>query len=91
MGLKKYLQSFNMKYDVLLETVSEIVKNEKIHKNGLMLIYELNEVLHKKMNEELFYKSNPPTEKCVYTDEYEVELGGVLVKFVKKQENNLEL
>jgi len=80
-----------MNYEILLTTVSEVFTNEKIHKNGLTLVYELNDVLHKRMNEQLFYKSNPPSAKCVYTDEFEVELGGVLVKFIKKQENNLEV
>jgi hypothetical protein len=50
----------------------------------LFLTYELNDVIHKRMNEQLFYKSNPPTAQCVYTDEFEVELGGLLVKFTKK-------
>jgi hypothetical protein len=73
-----------MNYDDLINTISEIVNNEKIHKNGLFLTYELNDVIHKRMNEQLFYKSNPPTAQCVYTDEFEVELGGLLVKFTKK-------
>ena len=36
------------------------------------------------MNEELFYKSNPNIEvKFKPSNEFEVELGGILVKFVK--------
>ena len=33
--------------------------------------------------EQLFYKSNPATAKFIPSEEFEVELGGVLVKFVK--------
>jgi hypothetical protein len=73
-----------MTYITLIETISEIANNDKIYKKGLTIVYELDDNLHKKMNEELFYKSNPPTSKCEYTDEFEVELGGILVKFVKK-------
>lgn len=83
-GLKKYSQSFNMNYNQLIETISEIVNNDKIHKLGLTLVYELDEINHKKMDEHLFYKSNPDTSKFVHSENVEVEIGGVLVKFVKK-------
>jgi hypothetical protein len=49
-----------------------------------MLIYELSPKEHKGMTEELFYKSNPSTVNCVYTDEFEVEIEGIVVKFIKK-------
>jgi hypothetical protein len=73
-----------MDYNKLIETVSEIFENEKIDKDGLSLSYELNPKNHKAMTEQLFYKSNPLTEKCVYTDVFEVEIAGILVKFTKK-------
>jgi hypothetical protein len=38
------------------------------------------------MTEQLFYKSNPPSAKCDYTDEFEVEFDGILVRFIKKIE-----
>lgn len=75
-----------MTYDNLIKTVSEIVDNENIDKEGLSLVYFLNEKNHKKMNETLFYKSNPITTKFTPTDEFEVEIGGILVKFLKKTE-----
>jgi hypothetical protein len=79
-----------MNYEELIETISTIVENEKIFKTGLTLVYELNEKNHKQMNEQLFYKSNPATAKFIASDEFEVELGGVLVKFVKpKSEEDL--
>lgn len=72
-----------MKYEELIETVSLIVENDKIYKTNLTLVYILDEKNHKQMNEQLFYKSNPATTKFTPTEEFEVELGGVVVKFVK--------
>ena len=38
-----------MDYNELIETISEVVNNGKIHKNGLILTYELSEENHEKM------------------------------------------
>ena len=74
-----------MTYEKLIETISEIVENENIVKEGLSLVYELNEKKHKQMNEHLFFKSNPITTTFKPTDEFEVELGGIVIKFIKKK------
>lgn len=84
-GLREYLLSFNMDYNQLIETISEIVNNEKIHKTGLTLLYELDEQNHLKMDEHLFYKSNAPSDKFVHNQVIELEIGGVNVKFLKKK------
>jgi len=47
-----------MKYEDLIQTVSEILNNENISKNGLVLTYLLDEDKHNKMNEHLYYMSN---------------------------------
>jgi hypothetical protein len=75
-----------MKYEDLINTVSIIVENEKIYKTGLTLIYELNEKAHDAINEEIFKKANPFSTSFKPSDEFEVNLGGILVKFKK---NNL--
>jgi hypothetical protein len=75
-----------MTYEKLIETISEIVDNEAIETEGLTLVYSLNEKNHKQMNEHLFYKSNPSNEKFEPTDEFEVELGGIIIKFIKISE-----
>lgn len=72
-----------MKYDDLINTVSLIVDNDKIFKNGLTLVYELNESQHNSINEEVFKKANPYSTNFKPTDEFEVNVGGILVKFVK--------
>jgi hypothetical protein len=75
-----------MTYEKLIETVSLILENDKIYKNGLTLTYTLTPKIHKSMNEQLFYKTNPSTANPILTDEFEVEIEGILIKFVKKQE-----
>lgn len=80
-----------MTYEKLIETISMIVDNENIYKEGLTLVYELDEKRHKQINEHLFFKSNPTTSSFVATDEFEVELGGILVKFVKNKNNTSNL
>ena len=73
-----------MTYEILINTVSEIVNNENINKDGLILTYTLPDDIHKSFNEELFYKTKTVGVNFTPTDEYEVEIGGVLIKFLKK-------
>ena len=75
-----------MTYEQLIETVTSILNDETIHKNGLTLNYELVPKNHKAMNELLFYKSNPITDNPILTDEFEVDFDGLVVKFIKKEE-----
>jgi hypothetical protein len=72
-----------MTYEQIIESVSIIVENENIYKEGLTLVYELEATNHRKMNEQLFYKSNPPSATFISSDEFEVELGGIVVRLVK--------
>lgn len=74
----------DMNYEQLIETVSTIVANEKINKTGLTLVYTLNEKNHKQMNEQLFFKSNPATAVFEPSDEFELEIGGIVIRFVKE-------
>lgn len=75
-----------MTYEKLIETMTSIIKDKNIEKEGLTLVYELNEKRHKQMNEELFYKSNPITAEFKPADEFEVDFEDVKVKFIKKTE-----
>ena len=79
-----------MNYEQLIETVSLMVENEKIFKENLTLVYELNEKNHRQMNEQLFYKSNPASTKFIPTDIFEVSLGGMLIRFVKPNQETTE-
>lgn len=73
-----------MNYQNLITTLTEIYNNENIEKKGLTLVYELSPKEHKGMTEELFYKTNPSSTNCVYTDEFEVEIEGIVIRFIKK-------
>jgi len=72
-----------MTYEKLIETISLIVENEKIYKIGLTLTYQLNDFEHNKMNEIFFYKNNPYATNFTTSDEFEVSIGGILIKFIK--------
>ena len=73
-----------MDYNDLINTVSEIVENENIFKNGLILVYELSEINHIKMDEHLFYKSSKNGDTFIHNDVIEIEISGILVKLIKK-------
>lgn len=79
-----------MNYEELIETLSTIVENDKIHKKGLMLTYVLEDYNHLKMNEHLFYKSNPISVIFKPSDVFEVEIEGILVRFVKQPKEDLD-
>ena len=66
--------------------MTSIINDETIEKEGLIMVYELNEKRHKQMNEELFYKSNPMTAEFKPADEFEVDFEDVKVKFIKKRD-----
>ena len=73
-----------MNYDKLIETISELLENEKIEKDGLMLTYYLNPKAHLAMNLELLHKTQGMNTEFKPVDEFEVEIGGILIKFIKK-------
>lgn len=73
-----------MNFDKLIETVSEILENEKIEKNGLILTYNLPPTTHYSMNLELFNKTKGVDSEFQPADEFEVEIGGIIINFVKK-------
>jgi len=72
-----------MTYEKLIETISTILENDNIEKSGLILTYELPEIKLDQINREIFRKTNPYSSAFVPTDEFEVMLGGILVKFKK--------
>jgi len=73
-----------MDYNKLIETISEIVTNEKILKTNLTLVYELPEKLHKQMDEELFYKTKNDASDFEHKDEIELEVSNLKIKLIKK-------
>lgn len=74
-------------YFDIVDTLTEIVNNEKINKKGLSLVYELEENNHIKLNEDLYYRLNPKGVDFKPTDTFEVELSGIMAKCIKKIKN----
>jgi len=72
----------DMTYETLIQSVSEIVNNDLIHKKGLELTYKLTPENHKKLSEHFFYKINESDADYEYTEEFEVEMGGIIIKFI---------
>jgi len=72
-----------MTYEQLIETISLIVETEKIQKVGLNLHYELDEKQHLILNEEIYRRTNLYSNNFTPTDEFEVMIAGILVKFTK--------
>lgn len=74
-----------MTYSELIETVSLIIENDKIKKVGLTLVYELAEPNYDNINKEVFFNTNPYSVDFKPEDEFEVLIGGILVRFTKKK------
>jgi hypothetical protein len=73
-----------MTYQDLIKTISEIVDNENIVKEGLTLIYELDPENHEKMDEHLFYKVNDRNAKFEHQEIIELEIEGLIINIIKK-------
>jgi hypothetical protein len=73
-----------MDYKELIKTVSEIVNNSEINKDGLFLTYELSKEVHQEIHLEILYEMNSMNEKYEPVDIFEVVIGGILIKFIKK-------
>ena len=76
-----------MDYNKLLQTLSVILDNDKFYSKGLTLVYHLDETTHRLMNEDLYYRNHEGVDGFIPSEEFEVTLDGVTVKFMK--ENNL--
>jgi hypothetical protein len=72
-----------MTYEELIETVSLIIDNPKINKNGLTLLYELPIQIHNSLNETIFKKANPYSNNFIQSDEFELDIAGINIKFKK--------
>jgi hypothetical protein len=74
-----------MTYDELITTVSAIINNPEIYKVGLTLTYELPEKTHRQMNENFFYAINAVNMVPQQSDMFEVEVEGVIIRFIKRE------
>lgn len=72
-----------MKYEDIITTVTSIVNDETIYKEGLTLSYELSKSDHTNLNEEIFHMFNPMTAEFIPNDEFEIAIGGIIIKLIK--------
>lgn len=72
-----------MNYEKLIETLSAIIDNDKIEKTGLGLTYYLSDEDHLNLSVDLYYKTQQ-NDEFKPEEEFEVEIGGIIVKFLKK-------
>lgn len=70
-----------MDYDIIIKTISEMVNNDLIYKENLTMEYVLDEDLLMKLDEHFFYKGKHEDDVYEYNGGFEVELGGILIKF----------
>lgn len=77
-----------MKYETVLQTIKNILENDLIEKEGLTLNYTLDKDALRQLDEEVYIQIHGHINGHERSDELEVELGGILLKFTEK---NLEL
>jgi len=80
-----------MTYQDLIETVSEIISNDKIMKGNLTLSYLIPFEKHIKLDEHLFYKNGDNNGKFTHSDVIEIEIEGVIISIgvLEDEPNNL--
>jgi hypothetical protein len=76
-----------MSLDEIILSVSNMVNNpDIITDNNLVLTYSLPEKKHRQLHEEIFFKRFGVNEKPELSDEYELTIGTITVKFIKETE-----
>ncbi len=70
-----------MKLEEVLEIATECVANDKIPVKGLKIVYQLEEGVHKKLDEELFYKINNNISAFQHNEIIELNIGGITFVF----------
>jgi hypothetical protein len=70
-----------MNLDKILEIATECIANEKIPSEDLTLLYKLDKELHKKLDEELFYKINNNIEAFKHNEIIEITIAGITFMF----------
>jgi len=78
-------KEYKLTLDDIIKTISVMVNNDDIIKEGLTLHYTIPEINHKKLDETLYYRSNPNGKDFEHRDVIEIELGGIDI-FITKSE-----
>lgn len=82
-----------LSYNAIVEIAKEIIENGKIPIENLVMVYYLPPKMHHKLNEDLFFRINNPTDSFEPSKVIEIEVGGVnfRVEVEKKLSDNLEI
>ena len=70
-----------MDLEKVLEVANECVENDRIPVEGLTLLYKLSADTHKKLDEELFYKTNNNIGEFNHNEVIEINLAGITFMF----------
>jgi hypothetical protein len=70
-----------MTLEKVLEIAGELIDNDNIPKEGLTISYTLDKDIHRKLDEELFYKTNNSHSNFKHNKTIEVNLGGITFLF----------
>jgi hypothetical protein len=73
-----------MNLNKILEIAQECVENKVIDIEGLTIMYKLDDVTHKKLDEELFYFTNNSLTNFIHNKVIEINIGGITFIFEKK-------
>lgn len=73
-----------MDYTTVLQSLRNIVENELIEKEGLTVVYALDEKAHRQLDEEIFIQVMGTINGFEHQDVFEIEVGGIIAKFVRK-------
>ena len=74
-----------LKYEDLLTIATQLNGETEVNKNGLTLNYEIDALNHKKLDETLYYKSNPNGSEFKHRETIEVTIGDVNMNINKKK------
>jgi len=70
-----------MTLEKVLEVAGELIDNDNIPKEWLTITYKLDKDTHRKLDEELFYKTNNNLSNFKHNKTIEVNLGGITFLF----------
>jgi hypothetical protein len=70
-----------MTLEQVLDIARELLENDNIPKEGLSVSYKLDKDAHRKLDEELFYRTNNSLTKFKHNKTIEVNLGGITFLF----------
>lgn len=73
-----------MRYEDLINTLTEVVNNEVIFKKGLKLVYELDVENHRKLEEHIFYARQMEGD-FQPSGVFEIESDGVVIQVIEKE------